>query len=325
MAKKIKSRRINSPFLIGIFVIASVIVTLGVIFWLSAHEFLKEQTLYVTHFDGSIEGLEPGSAVKYQGVPVGTVKEVGVAPDGRLVEIVMQIDKKIEVNDSLRAKSEFAGIAGGKFIQLHYPSDPKMRQMHPKIDFKTKHPVIKSSPSGLDEIEIAMRDVMHEIKLLEFQKISNETLRFLQTSTEFFSNKEMYQTINNLKTASSHLAGIVQKADTMKTLDYIANTSSRLYQTSEELKIFANKLNDKVDSLRLDTYMKNAFSRYDTTMEHTQQVIESLGYRVESTLLGFSEVMEQIKNSNLQLQKTLRAISDNPSQMFLSEPPLPDE
>ena len=51
--------------------------------WLSANKFLKEQIYYVTYFDGSVEGLNVGSPVKYQGVPCGAVQALEVAPDGK--------------------------------------------------------------------------------------------------------------------------------------------------------------------------------------------------------------------------------------------------
>lgn len=322
---KIQTRRINSPFLTGIFVIAGMVVVIVVVFWLSASQFLQQRALYASYFETSVEGLETGSAVKYQGVPVGTISDVQVAPDGRMIEVIMQIDKKIIINDSLRAKAEIAGIAGGKFIQLYYPKEAKIANMYPALSFEPTEKLIRSAPSGLEEIEIAMREVMNNMLLLEVDSISSSTIRFLTASADFFSNEDMYTTIRNLSVASDRLKGIAARADTSKILEYIAHSSSMLYQTTNDLKLFAEKLNEQIDNLQLDKYVENAFLNYDSTMISTRRVIQSLGLRSQGALYGLSEVIEEIKATNKELQRTLRAINDHPSQVFLSEPPPPDE
>ena len=219
MAKKIPTRRVSSPFLIGIFVIIGSILIIATLIWLGASKFLQERTKYVTYFNQSIEGLENGSAVKYLGVPVGNVQDIGVAPDGKLIEVVFQIDKKIEITDSIRAKAELAGIAGGKFIQLYRPEDKKIRDLHPHLDFDPEYPLVPSAPSGIQEIELAMRDIMNKLQKIEYEKISEATVNFMNSTSEFFRNEDLYKMIANLQETSERFASLVTKADTSKTLD----------------------------------------------------------------------------------------------------------
>jgi phospholipid/cholesterol/gamma-HCH transport system substrate-binding protein len=317
----IKSRRISSTFLIGIFVFVGVFAIIGILIWLGATQFLQQKTFYTTYFVGSVEGLDKGSPVKYLGVSVGSVSSISVAPDGRLIEVVMQITKKISLNDSLRVKSELSGLTGAKFLQLHFPTDPRIAAMNPPISFKPPYPIIKSAPSGIDEIEIAMRDVINNLRMIDMSKISSETVKFLDASINFFENRDLMATITNLKESSAKLESFIERADTSKILDYIANTSSKLYQTSSELKLFTEKLNEEIDNLHLDKYIQNAFARYDTTMASTKRIVEMLGYRTENTIFGLDEVIQEIKETNKRLQKSMRALSDHPTQVFFSEPP----
>jgi phospholipid/cholesterol/gamma-HCH transport system substrate-binding protein len=153
----------GSPFLIGIFVLSAIVLSVSVIIWLGANQFLKERVFYVTYIDGSVEGIEKGSAVKYQGVPCGKIDDIKVAPDGRLVEIIMQIDDKIKINENLRVRTALAGLAGGKFLELHYPENPEMALLHPPLNFRKPYPVINSAPSSLAEISIAAQKVMNNL------------------------------------------------------------------------------------------------------------------------------------------------------------------
>ncbi|MCK5742180.1 MAG: MCE family protein [Chlorobi bacterium] len=314
-------KKLNSAFLTGMFVIFGSIIFIGTILWLGANQFLKENTLYVTYFEGSVEGLETGSPVKYQGVSVGNIKSLRLAPDGRLIEAVMNIDKKIEVTDSLRVKSELSGIAGGKFLQLFYPTNIDMADMYPIPEFKPEHYYIRSSPSGIDEIEIAAREVMDNLRQLKINEISEGTISFLQTSTKFFNNEELYSIISNLKNASKNIDNLLKQADSSSVLLNIEKTSSTLLATSAKLDKFAKNLNLQIEDMNLKNTIDKAYAQYDSTVTDTRKVINSIGFRTETILFSLNEALEELKRTNKQLRKSLQAVSDNPSQVFFSEPP----
>ncbi len=321
----IRSRKINSSFLIGLFVITGTIILVGFLIWMGATQFLKEQTFYVTYFDGSIEGLEPGSAVKYLGVPCGRVQKVQVAPDGRLVEVIMNIDEKITISDSLRVKAEMAGIAGGKFLQLFIPTDPQMFEMNPKITFKPPYTLIKSAPSGIEEITLAARDVMNNIMKLQFAEISKGTINFLDATTKFFTSPELNKIVEELAQSSEKLNAVLTKADTSSVISNLTYTSYKLNETVNELKNFSIMLNSEFEKMQLPYYVSRIYEKYDSTMVNTNRSISTITYRMQTILFGLNETFEELRQTNRALQRSLRAITDNPSQIFLSEPPPPEK
>jgi ABC-type transporter Mla subunit MlaD len=327
MAEKIKSKKVSSPFLIGLFVIIGAAAIIGVVIWLGASQFLKEQRFFVTYFDGSIEGLETGSPVKYLGVSTGSVKTIRVAPDGKLVEVVMQINPDLRISDSLRVKAEMAGIAGGKFLQLFYPDDPVLERMYPVIEnkFEPPYPVIKSAPSGIEEIEIAARDVMNKLMRLETGKISHETIGFLQSSQKFLNNEDLYKSIENIQNAGKLLVQILEEADTSRIINNLAQTSDRLLATSNQLDKFADTLSSRIEELQFKPYLDHALEVYDSTMANTNKTVEVVGYRTENVLHGLTETLDEIRKTNAQLRKSLRDLTENPAQMLLSEPPPPEK
>jgi phospholipid/cholesterol/gamma-HCH transport system substrate-binding protein len=319
-----RKNKVSSSFLIGIFVLIGFAIFIGVIIWLGETQFMKKTKYFSTYFEASVEGLEKGSSVKYLGVPIGTVDHVGVAPDGKLVEVIMQIEADIEISEKLRVKAEFAGIAGGKFLQLSFPVSEDMLNSYPKLTFKPKYTLIKSAPSGIKEIEIAMREVMNNLRLLEVSKISNETIRFLNSASEFFNNEELYNIISKFNDASLKLDNILYKADTSDFIENIDYTSRKLLQTSDELVSFGIKLNTQLEELMLTQKVENAFAQYDSTMTNTRKIINVLGFRVEDILFTLNETMLELQSTNKQLKKTLKAFTENPSQLLFSEPP-PEE
>ncbi|MGE5480559.1 MAG: MlaD family protein [Chloroflexota bacterium] len=315
------SKSLSSPFLIGIFVIAGSLALIGSLIWLGANQFLKEQKYYVTYFDGSIEGLEKGSPVKFLGVTCGRVTDIEVAEDGKLIEIIMQIDKNIKITDSLRTKVEMAGLAGGKFMQLHIPTDSMMAKMYPQLTFKPPYPVIKSSPSGLDEMTIAAREVLNNLQQLKVQEINYEIISFLQHSTRFFESPELYTILDNLDKTSMHMRNVAAQADSSRMLDNVEAMTADLRYSAQDLRKASLRLNEQIDGMKLDEYISRIYMKYDTTMSAANTFMSRVGFRTESALFGLTETFEELKSTNKQLRKALRGLSENPSSIFFSQPP----
>jgi ABC-type transporter Mla subunit MlaD len=314
-------QKISGAFFVGLFVVVGIVLTIAAIMWLGASKFFAERQLYVTYFEGSIGGLDIGSAVKYLGYPVGAVQNISVAPDGRLIEVVIQIEKKLDINDSLRVKAELAGIAGGKYLQLYYPTDKSLDTMFPKLSFTPKLILIKSTPSGLDEMEVAARDVMNNLLKLDVKNISEGTVSFLQASTKFFNRKELVQILKGIDETINKMNNILDKAQNSNIIDNVSYTSAELLKTAVNMRHFSEVLDKQVDSLNLNNKLNSVITVYDTTMLNTNKVINALGYRMETTLYSLDALLEDIKSASRQLKKSLQTISDNPSQMLFSNPP----
>jgi phospholipid/cholesterol/gamma-HCH transport system substrate-binding protein len=77
-------------------------------------------TPYFINFrDTTINGLLVGAPVKYQGVEVGKVSLIQVAPDDlRAIRVELEIDREFSVRTDMTATLAFAGITGSKFIEL---------------------------------------------------------------------------------------------------------------------------------------------------------------------------------------------------------------
>ncbi len=318
---KIPTRRVSSPFFIGLFVISSTLIAIAIIVFLGASQLFKERTYYCTYFEGSVEGLDKGSPVKYLGVPAGSIRDIRIAEDGKLVEIIMQIDSKVEISDKLRVKSELSGFAGGRFLQLYYPESGEMLDKYPHLNFKPELPLILSAPSGLEEIEIAMKEVMNDMRHFEFGAISEDTKQFLQASTKLFSSDSIYVIMYNLKEATSRLNNLLAAADTSSIIKNLEMTSHNLLNTSQELSTFSENLNKELYAMDLPGKVANIIDIYDSTMSNTNLVISNVGIRSETLLFGLHKSLEEIKATNRLLRKAARDLTDSPGQLLLSKPP----
>ncbi len=319
-----KKSRITINFIIGLFVVTGfVLLSLGLL-WFGASKFFKENIYYVTYFEGSVEGIAKGTPVKYLGVPVGSVYEIRVAPDGRTIEIVMVIEKSITLSDSLRVKIEFSGLTGGRFLQLFYSDDPYVLNWYPKIKFNPPFQYIKSAPSGIETLEVAVREVVSNLMEFKFREVSSNTIAFLKSATDFLKNEEIYATLSNLKETTEHLKSMAGKLDTTKILYELEKASENLTRITNKLEEFADSLQKEIVKAQISDRIDKTFTRVDSLVNFGNNVVFTFGTKAELLSYSLNDLISGLRKSNALLQKLIREYTLSPGQILLSEPP-PEE
>src|SRR4029079_7547749 len=79
--KKALKMEPRAPFVIvGAFVLAAIVAVFGFVYWLQNTGGLGARASYRVQFEGSVPGLLVGAAVLFNGIRVGEVTELGLAP-----------------------------------------------------------------------------------------------------------------------------------------------------------------------------------------------------------------------------------------------------
>lgn len=80
-----------SPRLIGVFILIAFFVSIGTFFMMNRDRFLSRTIKYVLYFQGSVKGLNIGSPVVFNGVPVGRVISISLVTDMQTLEIKIPV------------------------------------------------------------------------------------------------------------------------------------------------------------------------------------------------------------------------------------------
>ena len=89
------SKPVN-PYTLGAFLVGSLTLLIIAILVFGGGQFLKKKIEYVIFFDGALNGLNIGAPVKLQGVQIGTVKEISLELDQKIVRIVKPVVIEID-------------------------------------------------------------------------------------------------------------------------------------------------------------------------------------------------------------------------------------
>jgi len=110
----------RAPFVIvGAFVLAAIAAVFGFVFWLHNTSGVGARTAYHVQFNGPVPGLLVGAAVLFNGIRVGEVTELGLAPDNpRRVNATVAVAPSTPVRPDTKVGLDFQGLTGVPVIAL---------------------------------------------------------------------------------------------------------------------------------------------------------------------------------------------------------------
>lgn len=150
---------------LGIFVLAALVAAVVTAVVLGIHAMAPRTVTYHTYFDESVQGLELGAPVKYRGVRIGSVDDVGIAPDRKHVEVVLALSQRAverlglaEAAPALQAHLAVQGLTGLQFVDLDVDG-----KAAPALPFAPAQPYIPSRKSLVTGITTDMQSLAGRI------------------------------------------------------------------------------------------------------------------------------------------------------------------
>lgn len=104
---------------VGLFIIVLAVGAAGFTIWLGNISLDRSVVRYVINFSDSVSGLTEGSAVRYQGVPVGNVSDIRINPDDpQEIQTFIEIEPDLPIKTDSYAQLQLAGITGQQYIEI---------------------------------------------------------------------------------------------------------------------------------------------------------------------------------------------------------------
>ena len=298
-------------FLVGLFVIMGTALIVAGIIWVGASKYFEKGSKFVTYFDESVQGLQTDSLVKYRGVDIGRVEKIGVAPDQRLVEIVMKLDVGDFSIDGVAAKLSMAGITGIMFVELDRMKAYEIEQS-PKLAFKAPYPVIPSHPSDIKQITASINDILNGLKKLDFKSLIDQVSLTVKSVQGFVNSEKLNATMTNLSKTSAHLSSLTGRADELladgKAKDVITGAKAAV----DEARTTFAALRREVESAKIGL-----------AVDKVNQAVDSNSRKMQSALGDIGNAAERLRQTSESLDDLIEQLRVDPSQIIFSSPPPP--
>lgn len=301
-------RHVSSRAL-GLFVTVGVILGVVAIIWVGASKYFEKGDRYVTFFNESVQGLQQDSAVKYRGVDVGRVEGIRVAPDNRLIEVVMKIRLREEVEKNNVASLRAVGITGIVFIELDR-RDPEEPDLSPRIDFASEYPIIPSRPSQLRQIFSGIDEIVEKIKQVDLEGISKSITHSAKAAEDLLAGPRTQKVLANLESISVNLDQTMARVEKITAEGNLEGIVGETRAALVEARSLIAVTRDELKALRLAE-----------TAEKTNRLVDSLSRTSRTTARDLQVMSDNMKRSSETLERLVERLESNPSDLLFSKPP----
>ena len=316
-------------FKLGIFVIVAVLCFLGIIFYLGMADLFTTKARLCTVFTESVQGIAKGSLVKYKGVPIGSVSNVVIQLNDKLIRVDMKIDLdafivrqkdsgprssaedlkgfykffEMERAAGLRCRLEYAGITGMKYIELDYFDPGNKDEVIPMPEDLPKGAFyLPASNSAFNDIMSMLSTSLARISQIDYVGISNGLRSSLREFNALLSDPSLKVTIQQLERISNN----------------IESSTSALSRTmtDERLNRFAVQLEEAVanaDALLQETRKQVADADIAATASSFRNAADSVteaGSSIDVTVRGIDRTRESLELSLRKLNRTLESLNE---------------
>lgn len=307
--------RNTSKFALGLFVTMGVLIGIVFLIWVGASKYFEKGDIYVTYFDESVQGLQVDSGVKYRGVEVGRVMKIRVAPDNRLVEVVMKIQLKGLAETQLVSQLKSAGITGIVFIELDR-KEAGEKVLGSGLAFKTQYPIIASRPSDIKQIMTGITNIYERIQGVDFEGISDETKKAAKSVDRFFNSRQLAGAIAHLESGSAALDSMMQKVDQLMAEGKVDRALSDAQKTLNEAHQLVAMLREELRAMKL----AEKSAKVGRLTDDLDRLTNNLDRRSQRVSANVETVLKKLHQNSEQLDKLLERLQDNPSDLIFGRP-----
>ncbi len=307
---------------LGIFIlVSSLLLLLMIVYFAAQAMFERKDSYYIAYREVSVSGLEVGSPVKFLGINVGSITEIGIAPDDVntiIVKIALQEHTPVKVDAVADIVS--MGITGLKTIEIRGGTQD--------ADFLAPGGYINPGTSLTE-------DITGKAEVLAYK--AEQVLNNLQAFTDP-ENMAAFREVAERAIAFTDQANITlanindildeNRDDVRQTLTTINNISQELDKTSDQLFFAMSRFNDIMQgdtlsevlgnfrdiSLTLkETQLNELIEELANATRETQQMLLRVGDDIDRGTESITENLMLLQGTLINLNDVSRKISTNPS------------
>lgn len=320
-----------NPTAIGAFLIGAVIIIVAGTAILAGNTWFTNHTTFVSYFQETVNGLEEGAPVKFQGAPVGSVTKIQIQIDQRdktfQVLVEYEIDIKSlrtqrggyvdlkkqhvldqQIKDGLRAQLQMESMVSGLlYIELNYRKDAKAPELESRA---TKYPEIPTTPSLMAALGTGAGSVVAEV------------VKVLFKVNEMLAEIHMKELNTAVVASAQAVQRLVDSPELRAALKDVPEMTAQLTRTMARVDTLASTANAAIDPMA--TELKGATKEMHATLQSLRKTIDDTqGLLSTDSGLGFGleAALVNLKDATNALRQLMTALEQNPDMLLRGKKP----
>ncbi|WP_448188299.1 MlaD family protein [Azospirillum sp. sgz301742] len=299
-----------SYILVGSFVLTLLLALFAFTVWVAKIQLEETRQPYYIYFTGSVTGLQTGSPVRYQGIPIGTVTDLRLDPNNvTQVRVTIEVTKDTPIKTDSIASLEVQGVTGGAYVQITGGTTDSELLKHAE-----SHgiPVIPSRPSTLATVVDAAPQIL--------SRVLDLTDRLSAGLMSPQNVQAMTETLANARQVSGDVAAATQGLDaTVRELSGLLAELNRTAQTVgphlDQTVVQAGKSMATLtaDLHELTASLKQASGQLNTMVGENRQPVHDFA---TTGLYEITLLVTQLRDLSGQISRVVTRIDNDPSNFL---------
>jgi paraquat-inducible protein B len=327
------SARAN-PARIGLFLVGALALAVLAVAMLASNAWLERRTSFVAYFPESVNGLETGAPVKFQGVPVGSVSEIMIEINqtdktfqvpvkfdidlprltthlGTYVNLADTVVLRQQVENGLRAQLQMESIVTGLlYIELAYRTDSTPPRL---ANQSVEYPEIPTSPSLMAAIGGGAGSVLSEV------------MRILNRVNDMLVDVNMEEINRAVVQSARAVEALVSLPEITAVLREIPGMTEQVNQTMVEVERLATRAEAAIDPMQVQ--ITGASTEAIATLQALRKTLDEThgllsadagpGYALQGALASLRDAADA-------LRLLITSLEQNPDMLLRGKKPPPN-
>ncbi len=323
-------------FRIGIFIIAALSLLAAGLVTFGVGQFFKTKVFVETYVDGTVQGIEVGSAVKFRGVTVGKVSDVSFVfmryPSvekselTNYVVLVMQIDREIfpemfemdnlqpllssNIERGMRVQIEPAGITGLNYLEINFLEPQRFQPL--KIAWKPDNYYLPSAPGELTNMLDSVNNIMRELEGFNIKGVSDGVVTLLDNLNRAVTGAQLKKLSDGAQALFLQLESAVDDAKIPDLSSQMTTLVGDLTKAVSDLNVPA--LSGDTQALLEEVARSNA--QLKTILGNIEPASQINGDELSATLSNLRVISENLREASAEIAR-------DPSRVIWQRPAKP--
>ncbi|MBR0667154.1 MCE family protein [Roseomonas hellenica] len=321
---------------VGALLIVGAGLLIGFVLFLTAGRINSDAgLLFETYLRESVQGLDVGSSVRYRGVAVGRVTEIGLvsaeylrerdspfSPAYQLVMVRFAVDPRRigrvpdlqeAIDNGLRTRIASQGLTGVSYIELDFVDEAR-RVPPPRLPWTPVAAFIPSVPSTITQVTSAAENLIARLNALDVEGLLANINGLVGDLRGQVVDGDLAQALRDASTLLRTLRETVTGAD--------------INQTLGELRAAAGGVRDAAGTVQATFSgpdIRNALARLPAVMQSLEATVRAARVATTDTQADLGPILRDLRATAANLRDTTEMLRRSPSQAIFGAPPPPPE
>jgi paraquat-inducible protein B len=326
---------------VGILVVMGALLAAGFVIFLAANRGSGPVQMFETYSRESVQGLDVGAPVRYRGVPIGRVTEIGLVssayrrPEGvahteafQLVLIRFAVDATAigevpsipeAIRLGLRARISAQGITGVNYLELDFVNPERFPV--PPIPWTPRYTVVPSIPSTVAQVRGAAETLVERLSQVPIEQMANDLAALFSGLSRQANEGDLAATLRQTAQIAAQLNALLQSGaleGLLADARGAADQARGLAAAPELRQAIANVSAAAVE-------LRRATQRLPATIEGVDRTLRTARDTTSDIQSELVPILADLRATTASLRATAEALRGSPSQTIFGAPPPPPQ